>query len=65
MKLSKGETLLEAIERHRRRASELRADVARVQISTVPERLCQGAHAPGGRAALRGAARHWLRGLSR
>lgn len=36
VKLSKGETLLEAIERHRRRASELRADVARVQSAPYP-----------------------------
>ena len=41
MKLSKGETLLEAIERHRRRARELRADVVRVQSAPYPSGHCK------------------------
>lgn len=55
-KLNKGETLLDAIERHRRRARELRADAHRVRSSPFPSSHCkQRARAQIEQLAQRGA----------
>ena len=40
-KLDKGETVLDAIERHRRRGSELKADLNRIRSAPYPSSHCK------------------------
>ena len=55
-KLNKGESVLDAVERLRRRVRELRADHHRVASAPYPSTYCKAAHAFAGRGvALRGA----------
>jgi hypothetical protein len=58
-KLNKGETVVDAIERHRRRVRELRADLHRIESATCPSSYAkQRMRAQIGQLAQRGAQCH-------